>query len=59
MTECEDLIAAFASQTARTIHLALIANTASVAGMYLDLALFSSEQARFAERLCDEEAGRR
>lgn len=55
MTACEELIDHLHSQARDQVHLALIAQSAPVAGMHLDLAEFSENQAHVAEELCTEE----
>ena len=52
MTDCEELIDHLHSKARDQVHLALLAETAPVAGMHLDLAAFREQQARTAEELC-------
>ena len=54
MTECDELVDHLRAQTRDQVHLAVIARSISVAGMHLDLAKFSEEQARVAEEICLE-----
>lgn len=53
MIDCDDLIDGFHQLAREQVNLALIANVAPVAAMHIDLARFGVEQARFAERLCE------
>ena len=55
MTECDHLIDDLHRLTREQVGLALLAEAPPVAAMHIDLALFGVEQARFAERLCDDE----
>ncbi|WP_375383555.1 hypothetical protein [uncultured Sphingomonas sp.] len=54
MTNCDDLIDRFHAQAQAHVALAVIAETAPVAEMHIDLAEFSEERARAFEELCDD-----
>lgn len=54
MYYCENLVEILHGQARDHVQLALIAATAPVAEMHLDLALFNAGQARVAEELCDD-----
>ena len=54
MTGCEKLIDHLHAKARDQVHLALLAATAPVAGMHLDLAEFREQQARVAEELCED-----
>jgi hypothetical protein len=53
MDECDDLIDRLHAQARTHVHLAVIAEAASVVEMHVDLAVFSEERARAFEELCD------
>lgn len=54
MTDCDELINELHAQSRDHAHLAVIADAVPVAEMHIDLALFSEEQARVAEELCED-----
>lgn len=54
MINCDDLIEALQVQAREQVHLALLAAAAPAAAMHLDLALFSGNQARVADKLCED-----
>lgn len=54
MIDCDELLDQLHAQTRTQVHLALLAHATPVAEMHLDLALYSGEQARAAEKVCDE-----
>lgn len=54
MSECDELIEHLHAQACDHAHLAVIARAAPVAEMHIDLAIFSEEQARAAEQLCED-----
>lgn len=51
MNDCERLIELFHSSARDQVQLALLAETAPVATMHLDLAVFREQQARVAEEM--------
>lgn len=55
MIDCDDMLSGLHHQTCDHIALALAAETPPVAAMHIDLALFSAEQRRVAEEICEEE----
>jgi len=54
MIDCDDLVEALQVQARDQVHLAMLAGSAPVAAMHLDLALFSGNQARVADELCED-----
>lgn len=54
MSECDELIEHLHARARDHAHLAVIAVATPVAEMHIDLAIFSEEQARTAERLCED-----
>ncbi len=53
MIDCDELIPALHVQTQTQVQLALLADATEVAAMHIDLARFSEERARAAERWCE------
>ena len=54
MIDCDDLLDDLHQQTRKQVELAVIAQAPPVAAMHIDLALFSVEQTRLVEQLCDD-----
>ena len=54
MIDCDELVEALQVQARDQVQLAMLAGAAPVAAMHLDLALFSGNQARVADELCEE-----
>ena len=57
MTDCDDLIHDLHAKARNHVHLAVLAETAPVAEMHIDLAVFSEERAHVAEELCEDWLG--
>lgn len=53
MVDCDDL-EQLRARARDHVHLAVIAESLPVAEMHIDLAIFSEEQARLAERDCED-----